>query len=84
VRACASAPAAAPPSLTTTRANGLWFTRDLFLIRESPHASDVLRLVVELPLPSVNVHRRPLEVATIVTQLVTPWISSSRGRVSGH
>jgi hypothetical protein len=31
----------------------------------------VLRLVVELPLLSVNVHRRPLAVATVVTQLVT-------------
>jgi len=31
----------------------------------------VLRLVVELVLPSVNVHRRPLAVAAIVTQLVT-------------
>ena|SRR5690348_8989457 len=39
--------------------------------QESSHASDVLRLVVELSVPSVNVHRRPLAVATIVTQLVT-------------
>ena len=39
--------------------------------QESSRASDVLRLIVELPLPSVNVHRRPLVVAAIVTQLVT-------------
>jgi hypothetical protein len=31
----------------------------------------VRRLGVELPLPSVKVHRRPLAVVTIVTQLVT-------------
>ena len=31
----------------------------------------MLRLIVELPLASVNVHRRPLAVAVIVTQLVT-------------
>lgn len=44
---------------------------DLFFIREGSRASDVLRLVVEPPLPPVNVHRRPLAVAAIVTQLVT-------------
>ena len=30
----------------------------------------MLRQVVQLPLPSVNVHRRPLAVAAVVTQLV--------------
>jgi hypothetical protein len=44
---------------------------DLFLIREACTASDVPRQVVQLPLPSVNVHRRPLAVAAVVTQLVT-------------
>ena len=43
---------------------------DFFLIREACTASDVLRQVVQLPLPSVNVHRRPLAVAAVVTQLV--------------
>jgi len=40
-------------------------------LSESSRASDVLRLIVELPLPSVTVRRRPLAVAAIVTQLVT-------------
>jgi hypothetical protein len=31
----------------------------------------VLRLVAELPLPSVNVRHRPLTVAVIVTQIIT-------------
>jgi hypothetical protein len=39
--------------------------------QESSRASDVLRLIVELPELSVNVHRCPLAVAPIVTQLVT-------------
>ena len=42
-----------------------------FRIREACTASDVPRQVVQLPLPSVNVHRRPLAVAAVVTQLVT-------------
>jgi len=45
----------------------VWRDRDHFLIRESSHASDMLWLVVELPLPSVNVHHRPLAVAAIVS-----------------
>jgi uncharacterized membrane protein len=39
--------------------------------QERSRASDVLRLGVELPFPSVDVHRRPLASAAIVTQLVT-------------
>lgn len=42
---------------------------DLFGVRESSRPSDVLRLVVELLWPSVNVHRRPLAVGAIITQL---------------
>ena len=37
--------------------------------QESPGASDVLRLVVKLPSPSVNIRHRPLAFAVIVTQL---------------
>jgi hypothetical protein len=43
----------------------------MFPYQESSRASDLLRLGVELALPSVDVHRRPLAVAAIVTQLVT-------------
>ena len=49
-------------------------TADVFLIRESSRTSDELRLVVQLRLPSVNVHLRPFAVAAIVTQLVTQTV----------
>jgi len=39
------------------------------LYQESSGASDVLRPVLGLLLPSVNVRRRPLTAAAIVTQL---------------
>jgi hypothetical protein len=38
--------------------------------QESSPAPELLRLVLELPLPSGHVHYRPLAVAAIVTQLV--------------
>jgi hypothetical protein len=38
--------------------------------QESSPAPELLRLVLELPLPSVHVRYRPLAVAAIVTQLV--------------
>jgi hypothetical protein len=53
--------------------------------QESSHASDVLRLILELPLLSVNVHRGALAVAAVVTQLALdipagrPFRAENRG-----
>jgi len=62
------------PIWRLARVFGWWWPRwtwttDRFLIRESSCPSDVLRLVAELPWPSFTVHRCPLAVAAIVTQL---------------
>jgi hypothetical protein len=58
-----------------TWADGWWGYVDLnhgpLPYQESSRASDVLRPVVALPLPSVNVHCRPPMVAAVVTQLVS-------------
>ena len=48
--------------------------------QKSSRASDLRRLVVDLLPPSVNVHRRPLAVAAIVTQLVTQALLQPAGR----
>ena len=56
-----------------------------FPYRESSRASDVLQPVLGLLLPSVNVRRRPLTAAAIVTQLALdipagrPFRAENRG-----
>jgi hypothetical protein len=51
--------------------------------QESSRAFDLPRLALQLPVPSTDVHYRPLAAAAIVTQLVThpafrlnisPWV----------
>jgi hypothetical protein len=62
-------------------ADGSDLFADLFLIRESSRASDVLRSMLELLSPSVGVRRRPLMVAAVVTHLVTQSVPSNRNAV---